>query len=235
MAVKRKLMNKNQVIYSKKRTRKDKRKDDASDGEDEEEEEATFNLSKLLHGSMHGHSNSSCYTLNNNIYFNDDITMESVTNLNRSIRDLQNELIIMGVKNGIDPPPIKLHITTYGGLVHAAFSAIACIKSSKIPVHTIVDGYAASAGTLISVCGARRYIHRHSSMMIHELSAGTWGRMSMMEDQMDDLKKMMVKLKEIYTNHSNLTNKQLDKILKKDSDWYADECLEKGLVDEIID
>jgi ATP-dependent Clp protease protease subunit len=112
---------------------------------------------------------------------------------------------------------------------------IACIKSSKIPVHTIIDGYAASAGTLISVCGARRYIHRHSSMMIHELSAGMWGRMSVMEERMEDLKKMMDKLKEIYTTHTKLTNKKLDKILKKDSDWYADECLANGLVDEIIE
>ena len=58
---------------------------------------------------------------------------------------------------------------------------------------------------------------------------------SLMEDQIEDMKKMMTKLKEIYTSHSNLTSKQLDKILKKDSDWYADECLEKGVVDEIID
>lgn len=235
MAMKRRLLSTRPVFSSKKRFRKDKRKEEDSEDEEEEEEGPAINLSKLLHGSMHGHSNSSCYTVNNNIYFNDDITMESVTNLNRSLRELQNDLLIMGVKNGIEPPPIKLHITTYGGLVHAAFSAIACIKSSKIPVHTIVDGYAASAGTLISVCGAKRYIHRHSSMMIHELSAGCWGRMSVMEDQLEDMKKMMVKLKEIYTSHSNLTNKQLDKILKKDSDWYAEECLEKGLVDEIID
>ena len=232
MSTKRKIQY---PVFSSKRFKKGKKEKNREEESDEEIEEGDgiINLSKLLHSSSH--SNESCYTLNNHIYFNDDITMHSVTNLNRSIRELQNELIIMGVKNGIDPPPIKLHITTYGGLVHAAFSAIACIKTSKVPVHTIIDGYAASAGTLISVCGARRYINRHSSMMIHELSAGTWGRMSVMEDQMEDLKKMMVKLKEIYTSHSNLTNKQLDKILKKDSDWYAEECLEKGLVDEIID
>jgi ATP-dependent protease ClpP protease subunit len=223
------------VFSSKKQKqdKKEKRREDSDVSEEELESNGIINLSKLLHGS--NHSNESCYTLNNHIYFNDDITMHSVTELNRSIRELQNELIIMGVKNGIEPPPIKLHITTYGGLVHAAFSAIACIKSSKVPVHTIIDGYAASAGTLISVCGARRYINRHSSMMIHELSGGAWGRMSVMEDQMEDMKKMMVKLKEIYTSHSNLTSKQLDKIMKKDSDWYAEECLQKGLVDEIID
>ena len=201
--------------------------------EEEEEEEERFDLAELF--SRARPSNSTCYTMNNHIYFNDDITMESVTVLNRSIRELQNDLIILGIKNDIEPPPIKLHLTTYGGLVYAAFSVIACIKSSKIPVHTIIDGYAASAGTLISVCGARRYIHRHSSMMIHELSAGMWGRMSVMEEKMEDLKKMMEKLKEIYTTHTKLTNKKLDKILTKDSDWYAEECLANGLVDEIIE
>lgn len=201
--------------------------------EDEEESEERFDLAELFSRSRP--SQSTCYTMNNHIYFNDDITMESVTVLNRSIRELQNDLLILSIKNDIEPPPIKLHLTTYGGLVYAAFSVIACIKSSKIPVHTIIDGYAASAGTLISVCGARRYIHRHSSMMIHELSAGMWGRMSVMEEKMEDLKKMMEKLKEIYTTHTKLTNKKLDKILTKDSDWYAEECLANGLVDEIIE
>jgi ATP-dependent Clp protease protease subunit len=203
------------------------------ESEEDEEEEERFDLAELFSRSRP--SQSTCYTMNNHIYFNDDITMESVTVLNRAIRELQNDLIILGIKNDIEPPPIKLHLTTYGGLVYAAFSVIACIKSSKIPVHTIIDGYAASAGTLISVCGARRYIHRHSSMMIHELSAGMWGRMSVMEEKMEDLKKMMDKLKEIYTTHTKLTNKKLDKILTKDSDWYAEECLANGLVDEIIE
>jgi ATP-dependent Clp protease protease subunit len=204
----------------------------------EEEEEESPSLEKFDFSQLFKKSSSistSCYALDNHVYFNDDITMESVANLNRTLREVQTDLLVLGVTHGIEPPPIKLHITTYGGLVYAAFSAIACIKSSKIPVHTIIDGYAASAGTLISVCGARRYIHRHSSMMIHELSAGMWGRMSVMEDKMEDLKKMMDKLCEIYTTHTKLTRKKLDKILKKDSDWYADECLANGLVDEIID
>ena len=210
-----------------KRVKKERKEDE------EEEEEERFDLAELFSRSKP--SNSSCYTMNNHIYFNDDITMESVTVLNRAIRELQNDLLVLSIKNDIEPPPIKLHLTTYGGLVYAAFSVIACVKSSKIPVHTIIDGYAASAGTLISVCGARRYIHRHSSMMIHELSAGMWGRMSVMEEKMEDLKKMMQKLKEIYTTHTKLTNKKLDKILTKDSDWYAEECLANGLVDEIIE
>jgi ATP-dependent Clp protease protease subunit len=164
----------------------------------------------------------SCYTVDNNIYFNDDISMDTVSALNKEIRQLQNKLLGVSIKMGIEPPPIKLHITTYGGSVHAAFSAIGCIKSSKVPVHTIIDGYVASAGTLMSVCGVKRYMHRHSSMLIHELRSGSWGKMSVIEEEVDNLKKMMVKIKDIYTEHTKLKKKDLDAILKKDNDWYAE-------------
>jgi len=198
--------------------------------EEEEEGDDGFDFSKLLRGP----SNPSCYSIDNNIYFNDEIAMETVSVLNKELRNLQNKLLTVSIKMGIEPPPIKLHLTTYGGSIHAAFSVIGCIKSSKVPVHTVIDGYVASAGTLISVCGTRRFMHRHSSMLIHELRSGTWGKMSVIEDEVENLKKMMGKIKEIYTEHTKLKKKDLDVILKKDNDWYADECLKNGLVDELI-
>jgi ATP-dependent Clp protease protease subunit len=198
---------------------------------DEEDDEDGIDISKLLRGPV----SPSCYSIDNNIYFNDEISMETVSVLNKELRNLQNRLLMVSIKMGIDAPPIKLHLTTYGGSIHAAFSAIGCIKSSKVPVHTVIDGYVASAGTLISVCGVKRYMHRHSSMLIHELRSGSWGKMSVIEEEVDNLKKMMVKIKEIYTEHTKLKKKDLDAILKKDNDWYADECLTSGLVDEIID
>jgi len=198
---------------------------------EEEDDGDGFDFSKLLRGP----TNPSCYTIDNNVYFNDEISMETVALLNKELRNLQNRLLMVSIKMGIDAPPIKLHLTTYGGSIHAAFSAIGCIKSSKVPVHTIIDGYVASAGTLMSVCGVKRYMHRHSSMLIHELRSGSWGKMSVIEEEVDNLKKMMVKIKDIYTEHTKLKKKDLDAILKKDNDWYADECLASGLVDEIID
>jgi len=203
---------------------KEEETNEGSDGEGE------IDISKLFRGP----SNPACYTIDNNIYFNDDISMETVTVLNKEIRNLQNKLLMVSIKMGIEPPPIKLHLTTYGGSVHAAFSVIGCIKSSRVPVHTVIDGYVASAGTLISVCGAKRYMHKHSSMLIHELRSGTWGKMSVIEEEYENLKKMMAKIKDLYLEHTKLKKKDLDAILKKDNDWYADECLKNGLVDELI-
>jgi ATP-dependent Clp protease protease subunit len=195
-----------------------------------EEEENIPDFSKLF-----GYQSSiNCHTIDNNIYFNDDITMETITILNKELRNLQNKLLIQSIKFGIEPPPIKLHLTTYGGSIHASFSTIACIKSLKVPVHTICDGYVASAGTLISVCGSKRFIHRHSNMLIHELRSSLWGKFSDIEEEFGNLKKMMNKIKDIYLEHSKLKKKNLDDILKKDQDFDADECLKYGLVDEII-
>lgn len=203
------------------------KKDDSSN-DDEEEMPDILNLFK-------GPVNVNCYSVDNKIYFNDEINMTTIGHLNKELRQLQTKLQIQAIKMGVDPAPIKLHITTYGGSIHAALSTIACIKTSKVPVHTIIDGYVASAGTLISVCGAKRYIYKHSNMLIHELRSGLWGKYTDMEEEMDNLKKLMEKIKDIYVEHTKLKRKDLNGILKKDKDWDAGQCLAAGLVDEIIE
>ena len=42
-------------------------------------------------------------------------------------------------------------------------------------------------------------------------------------------------IKEFYVKRTKLTSEELDEQLKKDVTWNAKTCLEKGLVDEIID
>jgi ATP-dependent protease ClpP protease subunit len=140
----------------------------------------------------------------------------------------------MGNNYGIENPVIKLHITSYGGSVIAALSAIDCIQESKVPIHTIIDGYAASAATLISVHGVKRFIKKNASMLIHQLRSGVWGKMSEIEDDYLNLKKTDELIKKIYLDKTKLKKKDINNILKHDLDWNASECLENGLVDEIL-
>ena len=65
--------------------------------------------------------------------------------------------------------PIYLHVNSFGGGVFAAFHAVDVIKQSAIPVHTIVEGATASAGTLMSCVGVKRYIRPHATMLIHQV------------------------------------------------------------------
>lgn len=187
------------------------------------------NFSKKLFGG-----NDNISIIDNNIYFQDDITMDSISTLNRDLRLLQNKLLEMGRNYDIEPPPIKLHLTTYGGCIYAALSAIDCIKELKVDVHTVIDGYVASAGTLISVCGKKRFIKKHSYMLIHELRSGVWGKMSDIEDETDNLKDLMKLIYDIYAENTKLSKKELKDILKKDRNWNATICVKNGLCDAVL-
>jgi len=181
-----------------------------------------------------GGSSTNIYTIDNNIYFQNDIDYDTISELNREMREMNQRLLEMSRSYKIEPPPIKLHLTTHGGMVHAALSAIDCINELEVEVHTIIDGYVASAGTLISVCGSRRYMKKNATMLIHQLRSELWGKMSEIEDEMKNLKKMSEDIKTIYEENTNLRRCDLSKILKHDINWDADTCLEKGLIDEIL-
>jgi ATP-dependent protease ClpP protease subunit len=210
-----------------------KGKEDSESDKDKEEEAIDF--MKLLSKKPKESGEDNFYTMDNNIYFQEEISLETISSLNRQIRELSTELLAFATKYDMtEPPPIKLHITSYGGSVVAAFSAIDCIESCKVPVHTIIDGYAASAATLISVCGAKRFIRKHASMLIHQVRSGMWGKMAEIEDDYANLQKTHEQIKKIYVEKTKLKKKDLANILKHDIDWDAETCLKNGLVDEII-
>jgi len=172
--------------------------------------------------------------MHNRIYFNDDVTYDSMFSLNKEMRNLDDKLMAFALIHRCDPLPIYLHITTYGGIIHAAFSAVDCMKSLRCPVYTVVDGFVASAGTLLTLAGKKRYIQPNAYMLFHELRSGFWGKMSDINQEYCNLKKVMEHLTTFYTENTPLTAKQLEKLLIKDSIWSSQECLDKGVVDELF-
>lgn len=181
-----------------------------------------------------GLGGSSCvYTHQNHVYFNDEINNETVFALNKELHNVETKLKLLSVTHGMEPGPIYLHLTTDGGSIHSAFSVVDCIQSLSVPVHTVVDGFVASAGTLISLSGAKRYIRPNAYMLIHELRSGVWGKMSSIEEEVENLKKIMDHIYTFYLSSTKLTKKQLEKILSKDVIWNARECIDKGVADEI--
>lgn len=134
----------------------------------------------------------------------------------------------------VEPKPINLYITSNGGLVYQVFGAIDTIRGMKVPVHTICKGFVASAGTLLSLAGKKRYITESSYMLIHELRAGHWGKFTHLSESLDNSKQLMEHIKNWYLTRTKMTSEELDEQLKKDVSWNAQMCLDKGLVDEII-
>jgi ATP-dependent Clp endopeptidase proteolytic subunit ClpP len=175
------------------------------------------------------------YTNANHIYFNNDINDENAFALNKELRTLENKLLHSAINFGVKPDalPIYLHITTLGGSIHAAFSIIDCMNGLKVPVYTVCDGLVASAGTIISIAGKKRYMQPNGYLLIHQLSSGVWGKMAEIEDEFDNLKKLMEHVIKHYVENTKLTKKTLEKQLKHDITWNPDECIQRGIIDEI--
>jgi ATP-dependent Clp endopeptidase proteolytic subunit ClpP len=173
------------------------------------------------------------YSHYNHVYFNNDINMDTAFDLNKELRDVEVKIKTLCASMNNPIKPIYLHLTTDGGLIYAALSIIDCIESLSIPVYTVIDGFVASAGTLISLAGEKRFMGKNAYMLIHELRGGMWGKMTEIDEEYSNLKKIMTHIIKIYTKKTNIKKKELEQILKKDAIWNLKECLDKGLVDEV--
>lgn len=172
----------------------------------------------------------------NKIYFYVPVTDSNVLQLNQALRALDVEMRCLAVRFGLaEPMPIELHIHSDGGSLFSGFAAADTIRSLKAPVHTYIEGSAASAATLMSVCGKKRFITRSSLMLIHQLSAlMVEGTHEQFRDEFTNQELLMSKIKDVYRAHTRLDEETLEDLLKHDLWLDANRCLELGLVDTVI-
>ena len=130
--------------------------------------------------------------------------------------------------------PISLHVQSTGGTLMPSFYVCDVIKSLDTPVNTYVDGFAGSAASLIASCGKKKYMTKHSIILIHQLSAQFGGKYKEMHDNINNLELFMNNLKDIYLKNTKIKPDVLEDLLGKDVWLPAQKCLEYGLVDEII-
>ena len=211
------------------------KKDEISDSEDDKDEHRKKHQKKKhQNGSSEGLDG--VYCKDNRIYFRASVTGDSVDKLiklinekNDSFKELEkNKLIEL-----CQPKPLYLFITSFGGSLFACFRAIDCIKNSRIPIYTVVDGHAASAGTLMSVVGQKRYMTEHSYMLIHQLSSGTCGKFGEIKDDYENCETIMEDIYRIYEQNTNMSREELEEYLSHDLWWKVDKCMKTGLIDEV--
>jgi ATP-dependent protease ClpP protease subunit len=168
----------------------------------------------------------------NHIYFHAEVDRGSVFEMIEHLRKCELKNIVNAHKLCIDDIPIYLHINSFGGSVFDAMTAIDAIQSCKVPVYTIIEGSTASAGTLISIVGVKRFMRPNAHMLIHQLSSGFWGKMSELTDEFENNTLLMNKIKNLYKDYASIPRKDLAEILKHDLWWDYDKCKKCGLVDE---
>lgn len=107
------------------------------------------------------------------------------------------------------------------------------------PVSTVCVGQAASMGSLLLCGGAKgkRFCLPHSSVMIHQPSGGYFGQASDIAIHATEILRVRKKLNEIYQRHltKEHTLEEIEKLMERDKFLTAEEALDMGIVDQILD
>jgi ATP-dependent Clp protease, protease subunit len=144
---------------------------------------------------------------------------------------------------------IHLYINSPGGLVTAGLAIYDTMQFIKPDISTVVMGQACSMGSFLAQAGApgKRYVLPESRTMIHRVSSGTpgtRGSVHVQELQFEDAKRTFEesqrinqRLTELYVRHNTAgkTYEQMFETMKFDTFLSAQEAVEWGLADKVID
>ena len=132
---------------------------------------------------------------------------------------------------------IKLYINSPGGSVSAGLAIYDTMQYIKPDVATICVGLAASMGAFLLASGAKgkRYALPNSKIMIHQVMGGAQGQASDIKIQAEEILKVRDNLNNILARHTGKPLKQVEKDTDRDYYMTAQEALDYGLVDKIIE
>lgn len=176
-----------------------------------------------------------------NLFLAQGVNQESIEKITKEIIDINENDEYLKKFYAIsdltyEPAPIKLYIDSYGGLVYQCMGLLSIMEASKVPVHTIVTGVAASCGFLIAITGHQRFGYPKSTFMYHQVSSEAWGTLKDLEEDVMEVKRLQEMIEEITLEKTNFTKKKLEKIYnaKKNLWLNSDQALDLGVIDEII-
>jgi ATP-dependent protease ClpP protease subunit len=129
---------------------------------------------------------------------------------------------------------LEVHINSPGGEVWDGIAIYNSLLARKnVTVH--IDGIAASIASVIAMAGNPVLIARNAQMMIHEGFAMAVGNAQDMRDLAEQLDKASNNIASIYSDHTGKPINYFREVMKAET-WYdADECINEGLADRLID
>jgi len=132
---------------------------------------------------------------------------------------------------------IQLYINSPGGVVTGGMAIYDTMNMVSCDVVTYCVGQAASMATVLLAAGAKgkRFALPNSRVMIHQPSGGAGGQAADISIQAKEIIRWRRQLNEILAKHSGKTPEQLEKDSDRDNYMTAEEAVEYGLVDQILE
>jgi len=137
--------------------------------------------------------------------------------------------------------PIKLYVSTYGGSADEMFGIYDVINLCKkfCDIETIGLGKVMSAGTLMLASGTKgkRKIGKHCRVMIHAVNGGQVGDIHNLQNELEQTVGLQDSYIQAMSHETNMTKRQIQTLINRKVNVYltAEEAIEKGLADEILE
>lgn len=165
--------------------------------------------------------------------FTGDVSEESAEKFCEELESAED----LALRSGQEIIPII--INSFGGDVYALLSMVDQINASKVPIATIVEGKAMSAGAVLFTCGVEghRYIAPNATLMIHEVSSGTFGKNEEIKASTVEVDRLNEKLLKLMAKNCGKKENYFIELVheKRHADWYLSpqECIQHNVANVI--
>ena len=167
---------------------------------------------------------------------------ERIIMLNGPVEDNMANLIVaqlLFLESENPDKDISLFINSPGGVVTAGMSIYDTMQFIKPDVCTIVMGQACSMGSFLAQAGSagKRWMLPNARHMIHQPSGGARGMASDIEISYKEIMHIKKRLTELYVKHNTKgkTYEEFERDMDRDKFMSAEEALDYGLIDKIIE
>ena len=131
---------------------------------------------------------------------------------------------------------ISLYINSPGGSFTALTAIYDTMQYIRPDIQTVCLGQAASAAAVLLAAGTtgKRFALQNARILIHQPSGGFQGQASDIEIHAKETLELRRRIDEIYAEHTGQTVEQVHDDMDRDRFFTADQALEYGLVDRVI-
>jgi len=131
---------------------------------------------------------------------------------------------------------IAVYVNSPGGVITSGMAIYDTMQFVGCNVRTYCIGQAASMGAVLLAAGTKgkRYVLPNSRILIHQPMGGARGTATDIGIQAEEILRMRERLNEILAHHTGQSVEQIAKDVDRDRFLSAQEAVDYGLADEII-
>lgn len=132
---------------------------------------------------------------------------------------------------------VTLYINSPGGRVYDALGIYDTMKFIKCDVSTVGIGMQASAAAFLLSSGTKgkRYILPNATVMVHQPSSGTSGKVTDQEIDLKESLRIKRRLEQIMAENTGQKQAKLHEDMERDYWMEAEEAVKYGIADKIIE